>query len=160
MLGIVIGSWVVGNANPRIIVTAGFGACLAMGMSGIFGAYMAEKAERKRNLKELEDSMLTDLSDTLHGDASNFVSVYAGVIDGLSPMLTAVISLVPFVLTLAGALVIWDAYIISFALTLATLFSLGLYLGRIAKENVLLYGMQMVAAGLITAAIVVLLGGF
>ena len=159
MLGIVIGSWIVGNANPRIIVTAGFGACLAMGMSGIFGAYMAEKAERKRNLKALEDSMLTDLSDSLHGDASNFVSVYAGVIDGVSPMLTAAVSLVPFLLTLTGTLVIWDAYIISFILTLATLFSLGLYLGRIAKENILLYGGQMVAAGLLTAAIVALLGG-
>ncbi|UCG44624.1 MAG: hypothetical protein JSV58_04250 [Candidatus Bathyarchaeota archaeon] len=160
MLGIVIGSWIIRNSDPRIIVTAGFGACLAMGVSGIFGAFMAEKAERKRNLKELEDSMLTDLSDTLHGNASNFVSVYAGVIDGVSPMLTAVVSLVPFVLTLAGAIVIWDAYIISFVLTLATLFSLGLYLGRIAKENILLYGAQMVAAGLLTAAIVVLLGGF
>ncbi len=160
MLGIIIGSWIIRNPDPRIIVTAGFGACLAMGISGIFGAFMAEKAERKRNLKELEDSMLTDLSDTLHGNASNFVSVYAGVIDGVSPMLTAVVSLVPFVLTLAGAIVIWDAYIISFVLTLATLFSLGLYLGRIAKENILLYGAQMVAAGLLTAAIVVLLGGF
>ncbi|MDH5780904.1 MAG: hypothetical protein OEZ29_09965, partial [Candidatus Bathyarchaeota archaeon] len=104
-------------------------------------------------------SMLTDLGDSMHSDASNFVSIYAAIIDGVSPMLTAVVSLIPFILTLTGALVIGDAYIISLILTLATLFSLGLYLGRIARENILLYGAQTVAAGLLTIAIVALLGG-
>jgi len=159
MLGIVIGSWIVGNTEPKIIVTAGFGACLAMGVSGIFGAYMAEKAERKRHLKTLEDSMLTDLGDSIQSDASNFASIYAAIIDGVSPMLTAVVSLFPFILTLTETLAIWDAYTVSLILTLATLFSLGVYLGRIAKESILLYGAQMVAAGLLTVAIVVLLGG-
>jgi len=158
LLGIVVGAWVVRNPDPKIIVTAGLGACLAMGVSGLFGAYMTEKAERKRNLKTLEATMLTDLSDSIHNDASNFVSVYAAFIDGASPMLTAVISLVPFILTLTGTFVIWDAYIVSVILTLITLFSLGLYLGRIAKENILLYGTQTVAAGILTIAIILLLG--
>lgn len=158
MLGIVIGSWIVRNTEPKIIVTAGFGACLAMGVSGLFGAYMAEKAERRRRLKTLEDSMCTDLSDSMHSDASNFVSVYAAIIDGISPMLTAVVSLIPFILTLTKTIIIWDAYVISLTLTLITLFSLGLYLGRIARENILLYGAQMVAAGLLTAGVVALLG--
>jgi predicted membrane protein (TIGR00267 family) len=73
-------------------------------------------------------------------------------------MLTAVISLVPFILTLTGIVAIWDAYIISLILTLATLFSLGLYLGRIAKENILLYGLETVAAGLLIIAVVFILG--
>jgi predicted membrane protein (TIGR00267 family) len=73
-------------------------------------------------------------------------------------MLTAVISLVPFILTLTGIVAIWDAYIISLILTLATLFSLGLYLGRIAKENILLYGVETVAAGLLIIAVVFILG--
>ncbi len=158
VLGIIVGSWIVGVTKPEIIVTAGLAACLAMGVSGLFGAYMTEKAERKRHLKTLEAAMLTDLSDSIQSDASNFVSAYAAFVDGASPMLTAVISLVPFILTLKGAFVIWDAYTASFILTLATLFSLGLYLGRIAKENILLYGIQTVAAGLLIVAIVLLLG--
>jgi len=157
LLGIVVGAWVVRNPDPKIIVTAGLGACLAMGVSGLFGAYMTEKAERKRHLKTLEATMLTDLSDSIHNDASNFVSVYAAFIDGASPMLTAVISLVPFILTLTGTFVIWDAYIVSVILTLITLFSLGLYLGRIAKANILLYGAQTVAVGIVTVAIFLLL---
>jgi len=158
VLGIIVGSWVVGVDEPEIIVTAGLAACLAMGVSGLFGAYMTEKAERKSHLKTLEAAMLTDLSDSIHNKASDFVSVYAAFIDGASPMLTAVIALIPFILTLTGTFVIWHAYIVSFTLTLATLFSLGLYLGRIAKENVWLYGVQTVAAGILIVAIVLLLG--
>ncbi|MDH5694881.1 MAG: hypothetical protein OEZ47_17425, partial [Gammaproteobacteria bacterium] len=105
-----------------------------------------------------EAAMLTDLSDSILSDASDFVSLYAAFIDGASPMLTAVIALIPFILTLTGTFAIWDAYIVSCILTLATLFSLGLYLGRIAKENIWLYGAQTVAAGILIVAIVLLLG--
>lgn len=157
-LGIVVGSWVVRVAEPLIIVTAGLGACLAMGISGLFGAYMTERAERKRNLKILESAMLTNLKNSIHNEASEFVSVYAALIDGASPMLTAVIALIPFMLALTGMLVIWDAYIISVILTLSTLFMLGLYLGRIARENVLLYGVQTVAAGMLIVILVLVLG--
>jgi len=38
ILGIIVGSWIVGVVEPEIIVTARLGACLAMGVSGIFGA--------------------------------------------------------------------------------------------------------------------------
>jgi predicted membrane protein (TIGR00267 family) len=158
VLGIIVGSWIVGVTKPEIIVTAGLGACLAMGVSGLFGAYMTEKAERKRHLKTLEAAMLTDLRDSIHNKASEFVSVYAAFIDGASPVLTGVIALIPFILTLTGTFVIWDAYVVSFTLILATLFSLGLYLGRIAKENIWLYGAQTVAAGILIVAIVLLLG--
>lgn len=157
-LGIIVGSWIIRVSEPQIIVTAGLGACLAMGISGLFGAYMTERAERKRDLKILENAMLTDLKNSIHNEASDFVSIYAALIDGTSPMLTAIISLIPFILTLRGAIGIWDAYIVSVILTLATLFMLGLYLGRTAKENPLWYGLQTVAAGMIIVAIVLALG--
>jgi hypothetical protein len=35
---------------------------------------------------------------------------------------------------------------------------LGIYLGKIAKENVLLYGLQTLIAGVVTVAIAMLLG--
>ena len=158
MLGIIVGSWIVAVSDPAIITTAGLGACLAMGISGLFGAYMTEKAERTRNLKTLENKMLTDLNDSIYGDASGFVSIYAAFVDGASPIFTGVISLIPFILATIGTLVVWDAYIISIVVTLATLFSLGLYLGKIAKENIWLYGVKTLAAGTITVALALLLG--
>ncbi|MGD8566284.1 MAG: VIT1/CCC1 transporter family protein [Candidatus Bathyarchaeota archaeon] len=158
MLGIIVGSWVVGVERPEIIVTAGLGACLAMGISGLFGAYMTERAERQRDLKSLEDAMITNLHDSVLNEASSFVSFYAAIVDGGSPILTAIFSLLPFILALGNLIEIWNAYILSFILTLITLFSLGMYLGKIARENVILYGVQTLAAGIITVVIALLLG--
>ena len=158
MLGIIMGSWIAGVTRAEIIVSAGLGACLAMGVSGLFGAYMTEKAERKRQLKTLEAAMLTDLKNSIHNEASDFVSVYAAIVDGASPALTAIVSLLPFILARGGVFTIFDAYITSFSLTLVTLFCLGLYLGKIAKENILLYGVQTVAAGVFIVVISFLFG--
>jgi predicted membrane protein (TIGR00267 family) len=158
MLGIIVGAWVVHVTQPEIIVTAGLGACLAMGISGVSGAYMTERAERKRNLKDLECAMITNLDDSMITDATKFVSFYAALVDGGSPILTALVSLSPFFLLLHGLIEVQSAYIGSLVVTLVTLFMLGVYLGRIAKENALLYGIQTLVAGVATIAIAMLLG--
>jgi len=155
MFGIIIGSWVGQITEAGIIVAAGLGACLAMGVSGFFGAFMAERAERRGHLRTLEATPTQP--DPIHYEASKFVSVYVALIDGISPTLTAIVSLAPFILTRMGLLSIDNAYIISVSLTLTTLFSLGFYLGRIARENVWLYSAQMLAVGIITAIMIFLL---
>ena len=155
MFGIVIGSWAARITESETIIAAGLGACLAMGTSGFFGAFMAERAERKRYLRTLE-ATLTE-PDPVHYEASKFVSVYVALIDGISPTLTATVSLAPFILTRMGLLLIGSAYTISLVLTLMTLFFLGLYLGKIARENVWLHGAQMIAIGIITAVLIFLL---
>jgi len=155
MFGIIIGSWVGQITETGIIVAAGLGACLAMGVSGFFGAFMAERAERRGHLRTLEATPTQP--DPIHYEASKFVSVYVALIDGISPTLTAIVSLAPFILTRMGLLSIDNAYIISVSLTLTTLFSLGFYLGRIARENVWLYSAQMLAVGIITAIMIFLL---
>jgi len=160
VLGIILGSWAARVENPYIIVMAGLGACLAMGVSGLFGAYITEKAERKKIIKDLEESILSDLEGSLQQNASEFVPTLAALVDGLSPTLTAMISLIPFIMSMVGIISIWDSYNISIILTFGTLFALGLYLGRIAKEKMWLYGLQMVAAGIVIAFVVYVLGGF
>jgi predicted membrane protein (TIGR00267 family) len=158
MLGIIVGAWVVNVTEPEIIVTAGLGACLAMGISGVSGAYMTERAERKRDLKKLETAMMTKLNDSVITDATAFVSFYAALVDGGSPILTALVSLSPFFLLLNELIGVQTAYMSSLAVTLVTLFMLGIYLGRIAKENALLYGLQTLVAGVATVAIALMLG--
>ena len=160
VLGIILGSWAAKVENPYVIVMAGFGACLAMGVSGLFGAYITEKAERKRIIKDLEESILSDLDGSLQQNASEFVPALAALVDGLSPSLTATVSLIPFIMSMIGLLSIWDSYVISMILTFATLFALGLFLGRVARERMWLYGLQMIAAGAVITLIVYVLGGF
>ncbi|MEM2367933.1 MAG: hypothetical protein QXQ50_06850, partial [Candidatus Bathyarchaeia archaeon] len=43
IFGIVLGSWIAGVTKPEVILLAGFGVCLAMGVSGFFGAFMLKK---------------------------------------------------------------------------------------------------------------------
>ena len=119
---------------------------------------MTERAERKRDLKKLESAMMTKLDDSVITDASRFVSFYAAIVDGGSPILTALVSLSPFFLVLHGLVAIENAYLSSIVVTLVTLFMLGMYLGKIAKENILLYGIQTLVAGVVTIVIALLLG--
>ena len=156
VFGIVLGSWVAGVATPGIIVLAGMGASLAMGMSGFFGAFMAEKAERERHLKEMEEATNNKVED-IHYDAAKFVTVYVALIDGISPALTAIISLIPFLLVSVGWMTMSHAYVISLILSLSTLFLLGIYLGKVARENGWFYGIAMLTAGAFTALIIFLI---
>lgn len=156
VFGIVLGSWVAGVETPGIIVLAGLGASLAMGMSGFFGAFMAETAERERHLKEMEQATNNKVED-IHYDAAKFVSIYVALVDGMSPALTAIISLLPFFLVSVGWMMMAHAYIVSTVLSGSTLFLLGLYLGKVARENGWFYGIAMLTAGAFTALIVFLI---
>jgi predicted membrane protein (TIGR00267 family) len=156
VFGIVLGSWVAGVSKAQVIVLAGLGASLAMGLSGFFGAFMAEKAERERHLRDLEKAT-NDNVDQIHYEAARFVTFYVALIDGLSPALTAVISLTPFFLVAADLIPLWNAYVSSLVLSMTLLFLLGLYLGKVARENGWFYGIAMLTAGAFTALIVLII---
>jgi len=49
-----------------------------MGASGMSGAYMTEKAERTKKLKDLERAMLTNMKDGLHGKSHRFAAICRG----------------------------------------------------------------------------------
>jgi predicted membrane protein (TIGR00267 family) len=153
VFGVVLGSWIAGVTRPEIIILAGLGACLAMGLSGFFGAYIAERAERERHLKELEKATHNHV-DPIQYEASRFVEVYVALIDGLSPVLTAIVSITPFILVSVGWMPVWNAYVASLTLSLVSLFLLGIYLGKVAKENGWLYGIMMITVGALTALMI------
>ncbi len=156
VFGIVLGSWIAGVSKPQILILASLGACLAMGLSGFFGAYMAEKAERERHLKEMEKATHNNV-DPIQYEASRFVEIYVALIDGLSPALTGIISIIPFIFASAGWMLIENAYMLSLALSLTSLFLLGIYLGKVARENGWLYGVAMLIVGAFTALMIFLI---
>jgi len=151
-LGVVIGAYVSNIHEPRsvmgVIITSG----IAMMVSGFSGTYMAESAERSRSLNELEDAMLINLDDTMYGRAGRFVSIFAALVDGSAPFIAAVPSLLPF-LFVPGLLAIEMGFMVSVVASLATLFTLGVYLGKISGENLLMNGVKMVVAGIAVALI-------
>jgi predicted membrane protein (TIGR00267 family) len=111
---------------------------------------MAENAERTKDLHDLEDAMLANLENSIIHEASRFAAIYIAVIDGISPSITALISLAPFFLVKIGIFDFGVAIKTSVALTLLTIFMIGVFLGKVSGENVLEKGLLMTAAGVFT----------
>jgi predicted membrane protein (TIGR00267 family) len=163
MLGVVIGAFVSGILEPLPIISAAVAGSIAMGTSGISGAYMAEKAERTKNLKDLEKAMLTNMKNGLHYKSHRFATIFAALVDGISPALAAMFVVSPFFLVSLGIINSQTAFITCIFITLLVLSLLGVYLAKISDENMIKYGIQMLAVGGVTAFLCIitsmLLGG-
>jgi len=158
MIGVLMGSFISGITEPRIVLSTGLATCLAMGISGFSGAYMTESAERKHNLRELEQAMLRDMHDTKQARASRFAVIVVSLIDGLSPLLSGMAVMLPFALTgLWGNVNI--SYGVSLGVAMVGLFALGAFLARVAQDNVLRSGGRMMIAGVVCIALSFLLNG-
>ncbi len=162
MIGIFMGNLAAGVDQPGIVLTTGLSTAIAMGVSGLWGAYLTETAERQRELDEMGRHTLTDLHDSRIGRASRTAVVIVAVVDGLSPLLAALTVLLPFIIIqLWPALIgsITYAYYLSLSLSLVTLFGLGVFLGRISRQNWWLFGLKTIMAGIFSILISYLLGG-
>lgn len=158
MIGVLMGNLSAGVKRPQIVVTTGLSTCVAMGISGLWGAYLTETAERKRDLVELSRHTLTDLTHTRIGRASRMAVIIVALVDGLSPFLAALFILVPFFTAELFPTINW-VYYTSIGLALLTLFGLGLFLGHISHENLVVYGIKTVIAGIASILISFLLDG-
>ncbi|MDD1749304.1 MAG: VIT1/CCC1 transporter family protein [Methanothrix sp.] len=152
IMGVVIGAHFSGVTDAHIVITACFAGSLAMGISGISGAYLAERAERKRDLKKLEMAMLQDLGDTHYARATEFASIVVAVVDGISPALSAAILVMPYFFV--PEIDMQWAFYASLVLSLAVLFTLGIFLARISDERPVISGIQMIMVGIATIIIV------
>ena len=148
MVGIVTGQYLAGVDSPRTVIQIGVAASIAIGISGLSGAYLAESAERGRDLAELERISLTDLSDTKIGRASRVAVLVVSLVDGLSPLVSSLIVLIPFfVAPLVGDIIV--SYALSLIVGLVSLFGLGIFLGHISGRSLIGYGLRTAAAGVV-----------
>ena len=158
-LGVVIGAYITSIADPGAVIGVILLSGVAMAVSGFSGTYMAESAERSKSLNELEDAMLVDLDGTIYSQASRFVSVLSAIVDGSAPFIASIPSVIPFFLSSAGMLSIQLAFLVSIGACLATLFLLGVFLGKVSQSNVVFSGIKMVIAGVAVALIALVLNG-
>jgi len=157
IIGVLMGNYAAHVRDAKVVIVTGFSTCIAMGVSGLWGAYMTESAERKRDLDELENHTLTDLSGTKIGRASRAAVVIVALVDGLAPFLAALVVLLPFFLSSLLADVVFSYYA-SLGMALAVLFALGAFLGKVSKENIIISGVKMIGAGLVSILLSYFLG--
>ncbi|MEJ2412321.1 MAG: hypothetical protein P8Y34_04905 [Anaerolineales bacterium] len=157
-IGVLAGSYLAGVRDLSIPIRTGIATSIAMGISGLWGAYLTETAERRRELTELERVSLIDQSGTSIGRASRFAVVVVSLVDGFAPAMAAIIVLVPLFLgELIGNVIL--SYALAGGLALLSLFGLGIFLGVVSEEkNLFVYGLKTLLAGLAAIAINFLMG--
>jgi predicted membrane protein (TIGR00267 family) len=148
MMGVVMGNFVVRVDDATVVLVTGLSTALAIGISGGWGAYLTESAERRQDIDELEQVTLTELGETKIGKASRAAVVTVAAVDGLSPFLAALVVVMPFFLAPVLPSV-WVAYYTAIGLALLALFALGIYLGTLSKRSLILSGLRTAFAGLV-----------
>jgi predicted membrane protein (TIGR00267 family) len=154
-LGILVGAYVGRIESAGAVVSVVAAAAASMGVSGAYGSYLVERAERSRTLRELEESTLSSLGHTQIGAASRYASLVIAAIDGLSPAIASALILVPFFIVSDANL--HAAYYAGGTIAFAELFLLGVFLGRVSRERLVLSGIKLILAGFISLGFSLLL---
>ena len=156
MIGVLMGNYLGGVRSAGTVIRIGIATSISIGVSGLWGAYLAESAERGRELAELERMSLTDLGETKIGRASRVAVIVVSLVDGLSPFVSSLIVLIPlFIAPLIGNILL--SYALSLVVGLISLFGLGMFLGHISGRSLVGYGLRTVVAGVVAIVINALL---
>ncbi|MCF2137833.1 MAG: hypothetical protein K9W43_11430 [Candidatus Thorarchaeota archaeon] len=161
MLGLIMGGLLTINAsNPtpgfNAILLAAAGTSIAMAVSGLSGSYLAETAEREREVEEIGKAMLTDMSHSMYAKASRTTSIVVALVDGLSPAVAAMIIILPLFFVPMGILEWQMSFYIAIIISMLLLFVLGLFLGSVSKKSIWGYGAKTLFAGILTAILLFL----
>ena len=148
MIGVLMGNYLGGVRSAATVIRIGIATSISIGVSGLWGAYLAESAERGRELAELERMSLTDLGGTKIGRASRVAVVVVSLVDGLSPFVASLVVLIPlFAASFVGNILL--SYALCLVVGLVGLFGLGMFLGHISGRSLVGYGLRTVVAGIV-----------
>ena len=156
-IGVLAGNYLAGVRDLSIPIRTGIATSIAMGISGLWGAYLTETAERQRELAELEKISLIDQTDTSIGRASRFAVIVVSIVDGLAPALAAMIVMIPlFLESVIGNPIL--SYGLAAGTALLCLFGLGMFLGKVSEKSLIGFGIKTLLAGVVAILINFLLG--
>jgi len=153
-LGVLVGSYIGHVHSAHQVIAVGLGAAVAMGVSGFYGSYLIERAERDRSLRELEDVTLSSLEDSDIAAASTYATIVIALVDGVSPFVAAALVLLPFFVAPSN---MHAAYIVGVVIAFVELFLLGLFLGRVSRQRLVWSGVKLAVAGVLCVALSALL---
>jgi predicted membrane protein (TIGR00267 family) len=154
MLGLLAGFYSRGTVPLPVAMSGCLGAAIALFMSGITSAYLSESAERKKELQELEQAVLTDLEDSDYGQASRYVPVMVALVNGLSPLLLSLVIISPLWLAQQSFPLNFPPILTAIIIALAVTFLLGIFLGRVGRTFWLWSGLRSLAVALLTLIII------
>ena len=155
-LGVLAGGYIAGVDRARAVISVIVTTAIGIGVAGFYGSYLVEKAERERARHELEEYTFSSLEDTSIASASTYATIVIAIVDGLSPVIAAAVAMIPFFFT--SVISVHAAYFASGVVALVELFLLGIFLGRMSRDRLIVSGAKLVAAGLVALGLSLLLG--
>jgi len=158
MLGLIMGFYVSDRVDLAVVITTCLAAALALGMSGISSAYISESAERRRSLVQLEKAMAVSLDESHHARAAIWIPWLVALVNGIAPLLIALIIIVPLWLSRSGMVLPLSPLPAAMAVALVIIFLLGVFLGRVGGTFWLWSGLQSLAVALVTVVLIYLIG--
>ncbi len=153
------------SITPKNVLITGFATAIAIGISGLWGAYLSEEAERKKKILDMEKEMaiIHEEGDNKKGKkektllerAESFATIVASLVDGGAPVLGSSLPLIPFFF--GGTLTVFH-FIFSYIILVGLLVYLGIFLGKISGGGRARYAIHLVTAGVVTLLVTLLLG--
>jgi len=156
-LGLLVGFYLSNSASIHIVITACLSAAIALGMSGFSSAYVSEAAERKREFRELQSAMISDLSGSPHAKASIWMPLLIAITNGLSPLILSMIIIIPLVLSQFGYIIPFDPYEAGIGIAFFLIFLLGVFLGSVSGTFWVIAGLQTLFIAVITTILIYLI---
>jgi predicted membrane protein (TIGR00267 family) len=179
--GIVSGIFIIFLAGsvsitPNNIIITGFATAIAIGISGLWGAFLSEEAERRKKVADMRRDMamveeglidkpeflemeskkhMKKKNKTLLEKAEYYATIVASLVDGGAPVLGSSLPLIPFFF---GAELSYLHFIASYLILTALLIYLGIFLGQISGGGKVRYAIHLVTAGVVTLIISIALG--
>lgn len=154
-LAIVLGVFSA-SVDTKIIIAAGLSGGIGLGLSNGIGGLMAESTVEHKKMREIEDAMImkkgTMKGTILHKRIQKKL-VFDTITHGGCSFLGAMVPIIPFLFFQASI-----AIVVSIVLSFFTLFLLGIYMGVMTRERIIIAGLKMLIIGVIVAGVVRLLG--
>lgn len=156
-LGLIMGFYVSARVDLTVVMTTCLAASLALGMSGISSAYISEAAERRRQLAQLEEAMLSSLKQSYHARSVIWSAGLVALVNGVAPLLIALIIIFPLWLGQRDLLYGLEPLAVAITVALMIIFMLGVFLGRVGGTFWLWSGLQSLAVALLTLGLIYLI---
>lgn len=150
--GLIIGAFISGENDSRLILTVGFATALALGISSMWGAFEIERIEQRVEKRKREKYMLSKLENSIIEDAHRFATLFTSLIHGVAPILGAILLIIPY-----AFLPPLEAFEVAVAVCCFSFFILGAVIGKMGEENAVLNGLRMLVFGIVVMLIVLVL---
>lgn len=143
--GMILGSYLSGQSTPALVISAGIATALALGISSGWGAYEAEMVEQRAIKRRKEKSLMKKVDGSITDRAHKYAIWVSAFVHAISPIISAVITISPFVF-----LEMEKAFYTAISIGFIQLFVIGALMGKVSRTNIIVSGLRLTLAGVVT----------